>query len=144
MMNREKIRIGKEFIWQMSHRLPFHKGACQNIHGHSYSMRVELEGETDSNGMIIDYYDVESIVAPLVAQMDHSFCVDDNDSIMLEFLKKNNFKHYIVPFTTTAENLTKHILEIIKPKFRNFSNLKKIKVRVNETADVFAELEEEL
>ncbi len=139
-----KIRIGKEFIWQMSHRLPFHSGGCQNIHGHSYSMRVEVEGETDANGMILDYYDIEAIISPLIEQMDHSFCVDDKDTIMLEFLKQHNFKHYIMPMTTTAENLAKHILDKIKPEFRNFSNLKTIKIRVNETADVFAELEEEL
>jgi 6-pyruvoyltetrahydropterin/6-carboxytetrahydropterin synthase len=139
-----KIRIGKEFIWQMSHRLPFHKGGCRNIHGHSYMMRVEVEGETDSKGMIMDYYDIETILAPLIEKMDHSFCVDSNDTVMLDFLKKQNFKYYLVPFTTTAENLTKHITEIIRSEFKKSDNLKTMKIRVNETADVFAELETDL
>jgi 6-pyruvoyltetrahydropterin/6-carboxytetrahydropterin synthase len=139
-----KIRIGKEFIWQMSHRLPFHSGGCRNIHGHSYMMRVEVEGETDSNGMIMDYYDIENIISPLIEKMDHSFCVDSNDKVMLDFLKEQNFKYYLVPFTTTAENLTKHITGIISPEFKKFDNLKTMKIRVNETADVFAELETDL
>ena len=139
-----KIRIGKEFIWQMSHRLPFHSGGCRNIHGHSYMMRVEVEGETDSNGMIMDYYDIENIISPLIEKMDHSFCVDSNDKVMLDFLKEQNFKYYLVPFTTTAENLTKHITGIISTEFKKFDNLKTMKIRVNETADVFAELETDL
>lgn len=134
-------RIGKEFIWEMSHRLQFHDGACKNIHGHSYSMRVEIEGEVDANGMIMDYYDIQKIVSPLIDELDHSFCVDDNDTMMLKFLEDNNFKHYVINSTTTAENLAKHILGIVKKEFHKFENLKLLKIRVNETKDVFAELE---
>ncbi len=139
-----RTRIGKEFIWQMSHRLPFHSGGCRNIHGHSYMMRVEIEGEIDSNGMVMDYYALETIVAPLIEKMDHSFCVDSEDTIMLNFLKEQGFDYYLVPFTTTAENLAKHITELIKPEFMKFDNLRTMKIRVNETADVFAELETSL
>lgn len=139
-----RTRIGKEFIWQMSHRLPFHNGVCKNIHGHSYQMRVEIEGEIDSNGMIMDYYEMDTILAPLISKLDHSFCVDDDDTIMLNFLKKNNFKYYVIPTTTTAENLAQHILDNVKPEFQKFKNLNKIKIRVNETDDVFAELETNL
>ena len=60
------ITIAKDFIWQMSHRLTFHKGLCQNIHGHSYKLRVYLTGETDKNGMIIDFYDLEKIINPFL------------------------------------------------------------------------------
>lgn len=137
-------RIGKEFIWQMSHRLPFHNGVCKNIHGHSYQMRVEIEGEIDSNGMIMDYYDMDTILAPLISKLDHSFCVNDDDTIMLNFLKENNFKYYVIPSTTTAENLAQYILDNVKPEFQKFKNLNKIKIRVNETDDVFAELETNL
>jgi len=137
-------RIGKEFIWQMSHRLPFHNGVCKNIHGHSYQMRVEIEGEIDSNGMIMDYYDMDTILAPLISKLDHSFCVDDDDTVMLNFLKENNFKYYVIPSTTTAENLAQYILDNVKPEFQKFKNLNKIKIRVNETDDVFAELETNL
>ena len=137
-------RIGKEFIWQMSHRLPFHNGVCKNIHGHSYQMRVEIEGEIDSNGMIMDYYDMDTIIAPLISKLDHSFCVNDDDTIMLNFLKENNFKYYVIPSTTTAENLAQYILDNVKPEFQKFKNLNKIKIRVNETDDVFAELETNL
>ena len=39
------MKIAKEFRWEMGHRLPEHFGLCKNIHGHSYKMVVEFEGE---------------------------------------------------------------------------------------------------
>ena len=104
-------------------------------------MRLEIEGDIDENGMIMDYYEIQKIISPLIDRLDHSFCVDSNDTLMLNFLKENGFKHYIINSTTTAENLAKHILEIVNHEFQSFSNLKLLKIRVNETADVFAEIE---
>jgi len=57
-------KISKEFKWEMSHRLPFHKGLCQNIHGHTYKLRLDLVGSLDENGMLIDFYDLEIITQP--------------------------------------------------------------------------------
>ena len=60
------MKIAKEFHWEMGHRLPEHFGLCKNIHGHSYKMIVEFEGELDEQGMVIDFYDVEKIIAPII------------------------------------------------------------------------------
>jgi len=138
------MRIGKEFIWEMSHRLPFHKGGCQNIHGHTYKMMVEVEGITDENGMIMDYYDLEAIISPMVKRMDHAFLVDEKDATILNFLKEQNFKHFVVPCTTTAENIAKHLLDVFVPEFRKFGNLNKLRIRFHETFDVFSEIETDL
>ena len=136
-----KVRIAKEFVWEMSHRLPFHHGGCKNIHGHSYKLRVEAKGETDENGMIMDYYDLANIIDPLIARFDHAFLVDNKDEVMIEFLKANDFKHFIVDCTTTAENIAEYILNYIKPEFLEYKNIETLKVRLHETYDVFAEIE---
>ena len=139
-----RIRIAKEFQWEMSHRLPCHKGDCKNIHGHTYKVRVEIEGNTDENGMIMDYFDMANIMNPVIHKLDHAFLVDDNDSIMLDFLTANNFKHVVINKTTTAENIAAYILDIITPSFEQYKNIDILKIRFNETADVFAELEKKL
>jgi 6-pyruvoyltetrahydropterin/6-carboxytetrahydropterin synthase len=136
-----RIRIAKEFNWEMSHRLPFHNGDCKNIHGHTYKVRIEIEGETDSNGILIDYYDLAKIVAPVIQPMDHAFLVDESDHIMLDFLRENNFKHVVVPFTTTAENIVSNLINKLKPRFQDHQNIDTLKIRFHETSDVFAELE---
>ena len=135
------MRISKEFIWEMSHRLPFLDSPCKNIHGHSYKMRVEIEGDLNELGMVLDYYDLASIVKPLIKSLDHSFICDKNDAAVIEFLEKNNFKHHVIDSYTTAENLVIYFIDELKPKFIEYPNINTLKIRVNESIDVFAEKE---
>lgn len=134
------VRIAKEFHWEMGHRLPFHEGGCQNIHGHSYRMRVELEGSLDDNGMVLDYFDLKEIVEPIVARIDHSFLCDDRDATMIEFLSINALKHVVVPFRTTAENITTWMLQQIAESLTTRSNLTRLTIRLQETERVYAEM----
>jgi len=132
------MKIAKEFRWEMGHRLPEHFGLCKNIHGHSYKMLVELEGELDKNGMIIDYYDVEKIINPIIVKLDHAFMVNKDDKIVLEFLEKMNSKKVVVEFQSTAENICLYLLNEIE-KAHLPENVNEIKVRVYETAHDYAE-----
>ena len=137
------MKISKEFKWEMGHRLPFHSGKCKNIHGHTYKMRVEIEGDLDENGMVIDYYDVSEIISPIIDELDHSFMVKETDKDIIDFLVKLNSKKVVVPFETTAENITLHLLTKIKERISS-DRIKKIKVRVYETEKTYAEDEIEL
>ena len=124
----------------MSHRLPYHEGNCKNIHGHTYKIRVELEGEPDENGMVVDYYYIEQVVAPLIRRLDHSFVCDAGDRLMIDFLQKAGFKYNIIENYTTAENLAIYAVQEIAPGFRNLKNLSRLKIRIYETDDVYAEI----
>src|SRR5256885_5275357 len=95
--------IAKDFRWEMAHRLPFHEGGCRNVHGHSYQMWVELSGEPDPNGMVLDYFVLKQMVDPLVAEIDHSFLCDRADTLIVEFLEQSKLKGVYVDFPTTAE-----------------------------------------
>jgi 6-pyruvoyltetrahydropterin/6-carboxytetrahydropterin synthase len=132
------MKIAKEFRWEMGHRLPEHFGLCKNIHGHSYKMIVEFEGELDKNQMVIDYYDVEKIINPVIEKLDHSFMVTNDDIIVLEFLEKMNSKKVVVGFNSTAENICNYLLSEIK-KCSLPSNISSVKVRVYETQFDYAE-----
>lgn len=125
----------------MGHRLPKHFGKCKNIHGHSYKMSVELEGEIDPNtGMIMDYYDVKKMVNPIVEELDHCFMVNSKDKDIIAFLEKVDSKKVVVDFDSTVENICMYMLNKIKQE--NFpSNIKKLKVRIFETYDDYAEAE---
>ena len=131
--------ISKEFNWEMSHRLTFHDGACKNIHGHSYKMHVVLKGELDSQGMIIDFYDLAKIVDPLLEKLDHAFLCNKEDMKMIDFLKENNFKYFVMNEFTTCENMCDMFLKEFEPQFREFNNIKEIGIRVYETVDAYAE-----
>lgn len=132
------MKIAKEFRWEMGHRLPDHFGLCKNIHGHSYKMIVEFEGELNQDQMVIDYYDVEKIINPLIHQLDHAFMVNANDKVVLEFLEKMNSKKVVVKFDATAENICKYLLNEIS-KAGLPENVNSVKVRVYETQFDYAE-----
>jgi len=138
------MKISKDFRWEMGHRLQCHKGKCFNLHGHSYKLQIEFEGKVDKNsGMVLDYFDVKDIVAPIVDKLDHTVIVWEKDSELIEMLKKLNSAHVIMPFETTAENLVGYFLSEISDTNLP-SGISKIKVRVCETENTYAEDEVEI
>lgn len=132
------MKVAKEFKWEMGHRLPEHFGQCKNIHGHSYKMLVEFEGELDKNSMVIDYFIVEKIVNPIIEKLDHAFMVNKNDKLTREFLEKIKSKKVVVDFESTAENICTYLLSQIKSANLP-ANVKAIMVRVSETDEDYAE-----
>lgn len=138
------VRIGKEYKWEMSHRLPFHEGDCINIHGHSYKMLIVLEGVVNKNKMLIDFYDIDKVVNPLLSKLDHAFLVDSNDKKIIDFLNSNGFKNYEIEGFSTAEDISLYILNYLKPKISEHKNIKFMKVRIYETIDAWAESETKL
>ena len=132
------MKIAKEFRWEMGHRLPEHFGKCKNIHGHSYKMIFELEGEMEESGMVMDYYDVKKIVEPVIQKLDHAFMVYKEDKAIISFLEKMKSKMVIVEFQSTVENICKYFLNEIK-KINLPENIDKVSVRIYETADDYAE-----
>ena len=137
------MRIAKEFRWEMGHRLKFHKGKCKNLHGHSYRMTVELEGELNSEGMVLDYYDLKAIVKPVIEELDHAFMVNKTDTELLNILKQMESRLVMVDFESTSENICLYLLDKLKnsglPR-----NISKVRVRIYETGTAYAEEEMDL
>ncbi|MGQ9818871.1 MAG: 6-pyruvoyl trahydropterin synthase family protein [Candidatus Kapaibacteriales bacterium] len=136
-----KVKIAKEYTWQMSHRLPFHNGLCSNIHGHSYKARITLLGTPNDNGMLIDFYEMDSLIKPIINELEHSFIVDSKDGNVLKFLEENNFRHIVVDSTTTSENLAIWLSKRLSDRFKIFPNIDCFILRFYETSDSFAEVE---
>jgi 6-pyruvoyltetrahydropterin/6-carboxytetrahydropterin synthase len=132
------MKVAKEFKWEMGHHLPEHFGNCKNIHGHSYKMIAEFEGRLNENDMIIDFYDVDRIIKPLIEKLDHAFMVNKNDLEVIEFLDKIKSKKLVVDFNSTVENICKFVLDEIK-KADLSNNISSVSVRVYETNEDYAE-----
>ncbi len=62
-----KIRITKEFHFEMAHTLLGYDGPCRNIHGHSYELKVTLLGvpiddpKNPKLGMVMDFGDLKKL-----------------------------------------------------------------------------------
>jgi 6-pyruvoyltetrahydropterin/6-carboxytetrahydropterin synthase len=133
-------KISKDFRWEMAHRLPKHSGGCRNVHGHSYRMWVELAGEPDEQGMVLDYFTLKEIIDPLVAEIDHAFLCDRSDKLIVEFLKSSDLKAVYVDFPTTAEHIAKWFFERLVTLFSPMKHLHELRVRIQETERTYAEV----
>jgi 6-pyruvoyltetrahydropterin/6-carboxytetrahydropterin synthase len=65
--------VTRRYHFECAHFLPHvaddHK--CKRMHGHNYEMEVTIAGELKPDGFIIDFWDLDKIVEPLVAFVDH-------------------------------------------------------------------------
>lgn len=132
--------IAKEFRWEMGHRLPNHNGLCKNIHGHSYEAHVRLAGEPDAGGMVMDYFDVKTLVQPIIDELDHCFLCDSSDATMSDFFSANPMKVVYIKVPTTAENIAAWLLQRIVGQLPSPSIIDQVWVRVYETEKTFAEV----
>ncbi len=74
-----RTRIAKEFRFEAAHHLPNHRGKCRRQHGHSYRVRVvvegepkELDGHSSDEGMIIDFAKLSAVwTNHLEKHLDH-------------------------------------------------------------------------
>jgi len=109
-----KLTIGVSENFDSAHFLPGHK-KCGVVHGHTYKVEVEIEGDVDNNGMIQDFEDIKRILRESIKKYDHNLI---NKSIE----------------NPTAENLCIAIFKDIKDK------LNVVRIRIWENPDKWAEL----
>jgi len=70
--------ISKEYHFCAAHRIEGHP-KCGRLHGHNYRVVVELEGEIQEDGMVMDYGILDVIVKPLVDTWDHRYLVSESN-----------------------------------------------------------------
>ena len=69
--------ISKDFKFDAAHNLIHYHGKCEKLHGHTYRLRVVLEGEPDAEGMIIDFIELKQIVKErVISRIDHAYIND--------------------------------------------------------------------
>jgi len=69
------MKLYKEFTFEAAHKLPLvHKDhKCFQLHGHSFKVRVYVEGPVNELGWVIDFADLKAICKPWIEKLDHSF-----------------------------------------------------------------------
>lgn len=139
------IRITKEFKFEMAHALKGYDGPCQNIHGHSYELKVTVAGYPimDENnpklGMVMDFGDLKKIVRETVIDVfDHALVLNNKypANISAE-LKKTFNKVIFLDYQPTSELMVADFAQRIKVKFPEGVHLKYLLLR--ETVTSYAE-----
>lgn len=140
------FRVSKEFSFDMAHLLDGHDGKCQNLHGHTYKLQVEVAGDLLVDGakksMVMDFSDLKAVVKKAILDpMDHAFIYDqtsERESKIAMLLQELQSKTFGVNFRTTAEEIARFIFQRLKYD----EKLPISAIRLWETPTSFCEYEE--
>lgn len=138
------MKIVKIFTFDSSHLLDGHDGKCKNLHGHTYKLEVEVQGdlitEGPKEGMVLDFSDLKTIVKKNVLDlMDHAFLynrLNERERTIAALLEGWGLKTYALEQRTTAEVMSMHIFHILRQQ-----GLPVSKVRLWETPTSYSECE---
>jgi len=80
-MVQAKFRVGVEDLsFDAAHYTKGVGGKCMNIHGHTFRVNVEVEGEVDpETGFVIDFSVLKKIVKEVIEEYDHKVIVPKKD-----------------------------------------------------------------
>lgn len=141
-----KLRVTKEFDFEMAHALDGHDGKCHNIHGHTYGLSVTFIGSpinapgTPKDGMVIDFSDLKAIAKKHVVDVFDHALVLRKDSRFLPLLNSEiNERLILTDYQPTCENLLIAFVEIIQEKLIGFVGVELHSARLRETQTSFAE-----
>ena len=101
--------IKKTFIIDSAHYLPNYVGKCKQLHGHTYTLEVFIEGTVNPDtGMVMDFYQMGHVIqSKVISVIDHKLLND-------------------IVENPTAENMLIWIKQAIG---RHFNNVVKLRLR---------------
>lgn len=142
------LSLTKVFHFETGHALNEYEGACKNIHGHSYELRVSVTTSNQSDdflpapGFIIDFKEIKKIVTQkIVDHLDHKLIL--SKAYLQKHPQFNELENLIIwDFEPSAENI---LLFIKNTLFNEFpEEIKLSKLLLYETKSSFVEWNETL
>jgi 6-pyruvoyltetrahydropterin/6-carboxytetrahydropterin synthase len=80
------IEVTKVISFEAAHRLSKHRGACRNIHGHTYTLAVTLAGEATLDDKVLDFKELSSLLRDEfidgVHAWDHALVLNPADPLL--------------------------------------------------------------
>ncbi len=136
------LLLTKIFHFEMAHAIFSYKGACKNIHGHSYQLHVTVSSDNNddylpSPGFIIDFKEIKKLVmVSVIEYFDHKLIL--SRCFLLanpSFTSQENL--VIWEAEPTAENMLLFIKNKLIEKLPEVVKLENLKLY--ETNDSYAE-----
>ncbi len=117
-----KIRITKEFHFEMAHALWNYDGLCKNIHGHGYILQVTVKGEPNADkndpkyGMVMDFGELKKIVEDaIIKKIDHSLVISRYSKYQPLLQTEQMFERiHITEYQPTCENLVIAFVSVLQ------------------------------
>ncbi len=128
------------------HFIPRHE-KCSRLHGHSYIVRLRLEGDIGEDGMVMDFVVLKRKLKEMIESLDHAVLLpgrsdivhlsENGDQMDVECLGKRysfpmiDVRVLDVP-TTTAEEMSKMMAERLVKEIDVPANVRTLSVGLDE------------
>lgn len=110
-----------EAEFDSAHFLKGHPGKCANIHGHRWRVICEIGGHSlqavgPERGMLVDFALLKQALKSLADALDHRLIYEEGalKAATAAALEAEGFALLPLPFTPTAENLSRHLYEAMR------------------------------
>ena len=128
------------------HFIPRHE-KCSRLHGHSYILRLRLEGDIGDKGMVMDFVSLKKELRSYVEEFDHRTLLPGRSELVKLTETDDSIeavcdgKRYVFPKmdvvildvpTTTAEEMTKMMAERMVRNVEFPKNVRSVSVGLDE------------
>ena len=139
----KRLTVTRLLEFDAAHRVMNHESKCATLHGHRYKIEIEATAPNlDAIGRVIDFSVIKAKIGTwLDAEWDHTTILSSEDEQTIQALHAApSFKPvFIAPWNPTAENMAKHLLEVVCPEQLAGTDVAVTRVRVWETPNCYAE-----
>jgi 6-pyruvoyltetrahydropterin/6-carboxytetrahydropterin synthase len=140
MTNQMKYIISKEFSFEAAHRLlRNYTGKCTNNHGHSFKVKIYLEGNSlDEKDMLIDFQETKALKSWVNDHLDHVTILWEGDPL-IQSLQATNNKVMVTKKNPTSEHIAEIVLKKAQELFEN-TRIRVHCIEINETCTTGAKI----
>ena len=78
------LSVAVRHTWEAGHRLPHIEGKCQNLHGHSWSVEVEVTTAAEAHeDVLIEFATVKRVLRAWIdSRLDHGLMLGKDDPLV--------------------------------------------------------------
>ena len=111
-------KLKTKVSFDSAHFLKDYDGKCSNIHGHRWTVEIEvgaetLESDTQNRGLVVDFSNLKKDLKEIADYFDHSLIMETGSlkQATEDALLAENLRIVKVDFRPTAENFAKYIYD---------------------------------
>ena len=128
------------------HFIPRHE-KCSRLHGHSYIVRLRLEGDIGEDGMIMDFVVLKKKLKQMIDELDHKTLIPTRSNEVTVDVGEDEVqvntcgKRYVFPLvdvtlldipTTTAEEMSKAMTQRMVSEIEFPANVRSVSIGLDE------------
>lgn len=112
-----ELTVSGEFHFEAAHMLSSYKGKCNNLHGHSYKLRVTVSAGMDEEScMVLDYNTLKQVEKKWVDDVyDHSLLISAlperelAEEALLNWAERFGKNYVVLSSKSTSETIIRDI-----------------------------------